>query len=166
MVDVAGATVNLAGGQANPAPPCRWNQSGSVSLSADNIRGMFGCSPGHATSDKHRGVMDKKVAGLIGAVTSVVAAAPAQAAVAAPPMVDAAMQAHSYADLLTPIPNALALLKASSASATKAELVAPASENEASVQEVQYHHHHHHHHYRRPHHHHHHHHHHHGGYGY
>ncbi len=103
--------------------------------------------------------MDKSVAGLIGAVTALAAAVPSQAATAVPLPVDAAMQVSSYADLLTPIPNALALLKASATAEAEANLEAPASEGQATVQEVQYHHHHHHHHhYRRRYHHHHHHH--------
>ena len=104
--------------------------------------------------------MDKSLAGVIGAVTALAAAAPLQAANAAPPTMDAAMQASSYADLLNPIPNALALLKASGAAETQGTEGA-ASESEATVQQVQYHHHHHHHHRyfrrRRYHHHHHHH---------
>ena len=100
--------------------------------------------------------MDKTVAGLIGAVTALAAAVPSQAATAVPLNVEAAMQASSYADLLRPIPNALALLKASATVEANAALGAPASEGQPTVQEVQYHHHHHHH-YRRRHHHHHHH---------
>ena len=107
--------------------------------------------------------MDKTVAGLIGAVTLLAAVDPALAAMPAPTGLKAAMQAESYADLLKPIPNAVALLKESDAAAAKAELLAPATEGEATVQEAQYyyhHHHHHHHHrfYRRFYHHHHHHH--------
>jgi hypothetical protein len=91
--------------------------------------------------------MDKTVAGVLGAITAVVAQA--HAAPAPSPPLEAAMQASSYADLLRPIPNALALLAA-------------APEPAVTVQPVQYHHHHHHHHRRRRYHHHHHHHH----YGY
>jgi hypothetical protein len=121
--------------------------------------------------------MDKTVAGLIGAVTLLAAADPAQAAMPAQTGLAAAMQAESYADLLKPIPDAVALLKESDEAAAKAELLPAASEGEATVQQAQYyyHHHHHHHHgfyppfyhhhhhhhryYRRYHHHHHHHHH-------
>ncbi len=89
--------------------------------------------------------MDKKLAGLIGAVGALVAAAPAQAATAAPVTLDAALQAHSYADLLKPIPNALALLQAEALKEDE-----PVAEGEAPVETVQYrHHHHHHHHHRR-----------------
>ena len=111
--------------------------------------------------------MDKSVAGAIGAVGVLMAAASAQAATFRPVSVEAAMQADSYADLLKPIPNALALLQAASA-APADTASAPAADGEATAETVQYyvyhHHHHHHHHryYRRRYHHHHHHHHHHG----
>lgn len=125
--------------------------------------------------------MDKTVAGLIGAVTLLAAADPAQAAMPAETRLTAAMQAESYADLLKPIPNAVALLKEADEAAGKAELLPAASEGEATVQQAQYyyhhhhhhhhgfyppfyHHHHHHHRYYRRYHHHHHHHHHHGYY--
>jgi hypothetical protein len=98
--------------------------------------------------------MEKHVAGLIGAVSALVAAAPAQAATAQPVSVEAALQASSYADLLKPIPNALALLK-TAAAVPAAPPLAPSGE--AMIEPVQYHHHHHHH--RRHYHHHHHHHH-------
>lgn len=104
--------------------------------------------------------MDKHLAGMIGAVSALVATAPAQAATARPLTVDASMQASSYADLLRPIPNALAVLKAMAAAQGATTSEAPISEGQATVQKVQFHHHHHHHHYRRRHHHHHHHHHH------
>jgi hypothetical protein len=122
--------------------------------------------------------MDKTVAGLVGAVTLLAAADPAQAAMPAPAGFEAAMRAESYADLLKPIPDAVTLLKESDAAAAKAQPLPAAVEGEATVQEAQYyyhhhhhhhhgffppfyHHHHHHHHryYRRYHHHHHHHHH-------
>ena len=104
--------------------------------------------------------MDKTLAGVIGAVGALVATAPAHAASAVPPTMEAALQAASYADLLQPIPNALALLKAEAAVQE-----VPVAEEQAPVVEVAFfyhhHHHHHHHHYRRrrhhhPHHHHHH----------
>ncbi len=97
--------------------------------------------------------MDKSIAGLIGAV-SVLAAGSAQAAAAAPVQLDQVMRATSYADLLRPVPNALAVLRAQS------ELPAPAPTDDATamLRKVQYHHHHHHHHRRHHHHHHHHHH--------
>jgi hypothetical protein len=97
--------------------------------------------------------MDKTVAGLIGAMSALVAAVPGQAAMSRPLTVEAAMEASSYADLLRPIPNALALLRAAAAAQAESGSTAPVSEGEATVQEVQFHHHHH---YRRRHYHHHH----------
>jgi hypothetical protein len=102
--------------------------------------------------------MDKTLAGLIGAAGALAASVSAQAATVANPGIEDVMQAGSYADLLKPIPNASALLRASDAAQAEAS---------PKVLEVQYYHHHHHHHHhrywRRPvyHHHHHHHHHHH-----
>ncbi|WP_267425810.1 hypothetical protein [Methylobacterium sp. GC_Met_2] len=103
--------------------------------------------------------MDKTVAGLVGAVTLLAAGDPAQAAVPAPVRLQAVMQAESYADLLKPIPDAVALLKESDATA-QAEPLSAASEGDATVQQVQYYHHHHHHRFYGPYYHHHHHHHH------
>jgi hypothetical protein len=114
--------------------------------------------------------MDKTITGLL-AVASVVAIPAAHAASAVPTNLEAAMRADSYADLLKPIPNAAALLKASAA--------APAVEGQEAdplLQQAQlrvyvgppapayyppyyyYRHHHHHHHWYHHHHHHHHHH--------
>ena len=92
--------------------------------------------------------MDKKTVGLIGAVTALAAAGSAPVALAAPVSIDAAMTVRSYADLLKPIPNATVLLEASNAEeAAKAELLPPAVEGDATVQNAQYYHHHHHHHF-------------------
>jgi hypothetical protein len=88
--------------------------------------------------------MDKTLAGVIGAVGALVATVPAHAATAAPVTMQGAMQANSYADLLKPIPNALALLQAEALAPNE-----PVAEGEARVELVQYHHHHHHHHRRR-----------------
>jgi hypothetical protein len=118
--------------------------------------------------------MDKKIAGLLGAVASLGTFTAAEAGPAPAPA--DVLRANSYADLLEPIPNAVALLRAVDESTP-----APSTEN---VQMAQYYHHHHHHHhhsfyrhhhsyyppvivvprYRRYHHHHHHHHHHHSFY--
>jgi hypothetical protein len=108
--------------------------------------------------------MDKKIAGLLGAVAALGTLNAAQAA-PAPASVDV-LEANSFADLLQPIPNAKAQLQA-----IDEREPALAANN---VQLAQFHHHHHHHHHshwRRPvivvvphrhrHHHHHHHHHHH-----
>jgi hypothetical protein len=115
--------------------------------------------------------METKIAGLLGAVAALSTMGTAQATPAPAPA--DALQVNSYADLLEPIPNAVALLQA-------VDEQAPAKSADANVQVAQYHHHHHHHHhhhgYRRygpivvvpryRHHHHHHHHHHHGYYRY
>ena len=110
--------------------------------------------------------MDKKIAGLLGAVASL-GAFNAAGASPAPAPTDV-LQANSFADLLEPIPNAGALLQAIDESAP-----ASAGENVQLAQFYHHHHHHHHHHsfyrryaprvivvprYRRYHHHHHHHH--------
>ncbi len=112
--------------------------------------------------------MDKKIAGILGAVATLGSFTAAEAGPAPAPA--DVLRASSYADLLEPIPNAVALLQAVDEST-------PAQTTE-NVQMAQYHHHHHHHHhsfyrhhhsyyprvvvvprYRRHHHHHHHHHH-------
>lgn len=86
--------------------------------------------------------MDKKIAGLLGAVAALTSLPAAQAAT----NVDTAqaMRASSYADLLTPVSNAMEVLKADDA----ARAARPATEAQAldGVQVAQYHHHHHHHH--------------------
>jgi len=107
--------------------------------------------------------MERKIAGLLGAVATLGAVNAAQAA----PMPAAApadtFRANSFAELLQPIPNATATLKAIDESQ-------PGPSTEGNVQLAQYYHHHHHHHHHgywrrywgpRYHHHHHHHHHHH-----
>jgi hypothetical protein len=108
--------------------------------------------------------MDKKIAGLLGAVAALGTLNAAQAAPAPAPT--DVLQANSFADLLEPIPNAKAMLQA-------VDEQSPAASAQDNVQLAQFHHHHHHHHHhhwRRPvvvvvphrhrHHHHHHHHHH------
>lgn len=96
--------------------------------------------------------MDKSIAGLIGAVGALAAAGPAHAVPSAS-LVDA-MRIESYADLLKPIPNALAVRQALAEGQTE---TAPA--DVITVQYYRHHHHHHHRYYRRRSHHHHHHHH-------
>ena len=114
--------------------------------------------------------MDKKIAGLLGAAAAVATVGCAQASTAPAQAPQDPLTARTYADLLTPIPNATEALIADNA-----QLEAKPSEG---VQLAQYYHHHHHHHhhgyyryYRHHHHHHgyyrynrHHHHHHHGAY--
>ncbi|QQN63927.1 hypothetical protein JIR23_31315 [Bradyrhizobium diazoefficiens] len=121
--------------------------------------------------------MDKKIAGLLGAVAALGTFGSAQATPQATPAPSDVLQANSYADLLEPIPNAGALLQAIDEAAP-----ATAADNVQLVQFFYHHHHHHHHHhgfyrrryydapvvvvprYRRYYHHHHHHHHHHSFY--
>ncbi len=97
--------------------------------------------------------MDKKIAGLLGAVAALGTMGGAQAA----PMPTDTMQANSYADLLAPVPNAMAALQADNAARSRPS----ADERADGVQVAEYYHHHHHHHRRviiiRRHHHHHHH---------
>jgi hypothetical protein len=103
--------------------------------------------------------MDKKIAGLLGAVAAVSTMTGAQAATQ-PASTSGALQASSYADLLAPVPNAVAALNADNAALAQVPPV-------EGVKLAQYHHHHHHHHRRviviKRHRHHHHHHHHHSG---
>ena len=79
--------------------------------------------------------MEKKLAGLLGAMGALTAITPSQAAA---PSFEEAMRAESYADLLRPIPNAAVLLREANALA--------AAEPRPEVMTVQYYHHHHHHH--------------------
>jgi hypothetical protein len=118
--------------------------------------------------------MEKKIAGLLGAVATLGAFNAAQAAPAPAPT--DVLRANSFAELLQPIPNAAALLQAVDESGSK-----PAADENVQLAQFYHHHHHHHHHhsfyrrygpvlvvprYRRYYHHHHHHHHHHSYYRY
>jgi hypothetical protein len=96
--------------------------------------------------------MDKKIAGLVGAISSIAAMTAVQAAPS--PNVTEVSSARSYAELLQPIPNAVALLQA--AKAADAERAKTETEQGSNVK-LAWHHHHHHHHHRYHHHHHHHH---------
>jgi G3E family GTPase len=106
--------------------------------------------------------MDKKVAGLVGAISSLGAMNTVEASAAQNAEV---LSARSYAELVQPIPNAVALLKAAEAADAARAM---AAERNPNVRLAQYwgHHHHHHHRYYHHHHHHHHHHHRHGYYPY
>ncbi len=86
--------------------------------------------------------MDKKIAGLIGAVSTLASVAGSQAVVAAPAR--DVLQAASYDDLLQPIPNAVAQLKASDAVLSEQGAV----DDGAKIEMAQYYYHHHHHHHR------------------
>ncbi len=95
--------------------------------------------------------MEKKIAGLLGAVATLGALSGAQAAPAPAPTPTDVMRANSYADLLQPIPNAAALLQAIDESAP----AQPADQNIRLAQGIvigvgHHHHHHHHHHGYRP----------------
>jgi len=98
--------------------------------------------------------MDKKIAGLIAAVSVL---GPLGAAQASTADVDQVMQAGSFHELLQPIANAAAILKV----VDDGQVNSPVG-GEMQVAQHHHHHHHHHHWYRRRHHHHHHHHHHNG----
>lgn len=95
--------------------------------------------------------MDKKIAGLLGAVASVATLGGVAQATPAAPTNDQ-MAVRSYADLLAPVPNALEALRADDVALASQ----PVTEAGAEVQVAQYYYHHHHHH-RYYHHHHHHH---------
>ena len=56
--------------------------------------------------------MDKKTAGLLGAVAGLATVSSAQAAITPTSSPSAALEVSTYADLLAPIPNAVAALKA------------------------------------------------------
>jgi hypothetical protein len=85
--------------------------------------------------------MEKKIAGLLGAMATLGAFSGAEAAPAPSPAPTDVLRANSFADLLEPIPNAAALLRAVDESR-------PAQSADENVQLAQfyYHHHHHHHH--------------------
>ena len=103
--------------------------------------------------------MDKKIAGLLGAAAALTTVAGGNAAAIAATVPTGSLQASSYADLLAPVPNALAQLIADD---TARASQSPGERMDiAQIQvEIGGHHHHHHHRYRRHRHRHHHHHHH------
>src|SRR5207249_3348522 len=85
--------------------------------------------------------MEKKIAGLLGAVATLGAFTAAEAAPIANPAPAEILNANSFADLLEPIPNAATLLRV-------VDEAGPISSADENIQQVQYfyHHHHHHHH--------------------
>jgi hypothetical protein len=93
-----------------------------------------------------------KVVGLVGAISGLATLDGAQAASLDSPNTTGLTPARSYAELLEPIPNALAVLQAVDAAERSAQEVG----TDAAVMQVQYHHHHHHNRWWRRHHHHHH----------
>ena len=101
--------------------------------------------------------MDQKIVGIVGAIAGLVSLDAAQGTATAMPNPEAPKGARSFAELLDPIPNALAMLRAADSTAPRNQ-----AEQTTDVRVAQNHHHHHHHRYVKPkrrHHHHHHHHH-------
>ena len=87
--------------------------------------------------------MDKRIVGVIGAITGLAALdQAAQATPSATPTPDP-MNARSFAELLDPIPNALAALRAADAAARETENEAVHAQD-GNVQVAGWHHHHHH----------------------
>src|ERR1017187_4592117 len=85
--------------------------------------------------------MEKKIAGLLGAMATLGTFGAAEAAPAPPPAPTDVLRANSFADLLEPIPNAAALLQAVDESAP-----APSANENVQLAQVFIEHHHHHHH--------------------
>ena len=83
--------------------------------------------------------MEKKIAGLLGAMATLGAFNAAEAAPIPSPTPTDVLRANSFADLLEPIPNAVALLRAVDESG-------PSPSADENVQMAQFYHHHHHHH--------------------
>jgi hypothetical protein len=83
--------------------------------------------------------MEKKIVGLLGAMATLGAFNAAEAAPTPAPAPTDVLRANSFADLLEPIPNAAATLRAVDESA-------PAQSADENVQLAQFYHHHHHHH--------------------
>jgi hypothetical protein len=86
--------------------------------------------------------MEKKIAGLLGAMATLGAFNAAEAAPIAHPAPAEILNANSFADLLQPIPNAAALLQV----VDEAGPIPSADENIQQAQFYYHHHHHHHHH--------------------
>ncbi|MDB5637570.1 MAG: hypothetical protein JWP51_2478 [Bradyrhizobium sp.] len=85
--------------------------------------------------------MEKRIAGLLGAVATLGAFNAAEAAPTPAPAPSDVLRANSFAQLLQPIPNAASLLQAIDESAP----VPSADENVQLAQFYRHHHHHHHH---------------------
>lgn len=85
--------------------------------------------------------MEKKIAGLLGAMATLGAFNAAEAAPIPSPAPTDVLRANSFADLLEPIPNAAALLQAVDESQP-----APSANENVQLAQFYYHHHHHHHH--------------------
>jgi hypothetical protein len=87
-------------------------------------------------------VMDKKIAGFLGAAAALTTLGATQ--VNAAPAADQSTGARSYAELLEPVPNAVAQLQADEAAQAKVQLA-----QYVYIERDRHHHHHHHHHHRR-----------------
>ncbi|VTZ52310.1 conserved exported hypothetical protein [Methylocella tundrae] len=91
--------------------------------------------------------MDKKIIGLVGAMSAL--GALAQAANATPLSATEVLKVDSFGDLLEPIPNAIALLRVvDAAQATASDEQSASKPAEAQLAQYYNHHHHHHHHHR------------------
>ncbi len=100
--------------------------------------------------------MDKKVVGVVGAITGLASlGGAAQAATPATPNPDV-MNARSFAELLDPIPNATALLRAADTAARDTQNASLQGDTQVAQVYIVRHHHHHHRYWRHHHHHHHH----------
>ena len=92
--------------------------------------------------------MDKKLAGLLGAMGALAAVSPAGAQLSLDPTLADVMHAGTYADLLRPIPNAAAMLQASNLVLSEAPpaVVLTQYHHHRYIRRRHRHHHHHHHH--------------------
>ena len=105
--------------------------------------------------------MDQKIVGIVGAIAGLASLDATQGAATAAPNPDALKAPQSFAELLNPIPNAVAMLRAADAAAASSTPTGDEAEQRPGVKVAEnYRHHHHHHRYVRPRRHHHHHHHH------
>jgi hypothetical protein len=101
--------------------------------------GVAGCRVMRPPSDIEGENMEKKIAGLLGAIATLGAFNAAEAAPAPAPT--DVLRANSFADLLEPIPNAAAQLKAVDESQPN-----PSADENVKLAQFYHHHHHHHHH--------------------
>lgn len=88
--------------------------------------------------------MDKRIAGLLGAVAGLATVGAAQAAI--DPAAVMSLQPAAYADLLTPIVHPIALLQADDAARVQRLLAKPAADFEVAAAGDHHHHHYYHHH--------------------
>jgi hypothetical protein len=94
--------------------------------------------------------VDQKIVGIVGAVAGLASLDATQGAATAAPNPQGLSSAKSYAELLDPIPNALAVLRAAdAAAASAAQTQTPGEVSGVELAQYYYHHHHHHHHHHR-----------------